>query len=354
VPDLAPLANQPWWVALLYVVVLGHITNVCITLYLHRAMTHEGVRFHPAVEHFMRAWLWLTTATNTREWVACHRKHHAFADREGDPHSPTVEGFWQIMLGGVFFYQRAVKDREMLAKYGKGCPDDWIERKLYRPYQALGLFVMLAVDILLFGLGMGVIVWTGMVIWLPIFGNVINGAGHALGYRNFKTKDDSHNLFPLGIWILGEELHNNHHADPKSAKFKAHWWEFDIGWFYIRLLSFLRLANVIYARSASVKEFTEKYYAEKKLAVGRRYSEAKLEAERRYGEAKLEAERRYGEAKFEAERRYSEARQQAERLYTEAREELNETVNEITERTEELVDRYRPDAKPKPGTYGNG
>jgi stearoyl-CoA desaturase (Delta-9 desaturase) len=346
--DFAPLASQPWWVAVLFVVVLGHITNICITLYLHRAMTHEGVRFHPAVEHFMRLWLWLTTATNTREWVAVHRKHHAFADREGDPHSPTVEGFWSIMLGGVFFYQRAVKDQEMLEKYGKGCPDDWIERKLYRPYQSLGLFLMLGVDILLFGPLVGFLVWTGMVVWLPIFGNVINGAGHALGYRNFRTKDDSHNLFPLGIWILGEELHNNHHADPKSAKFKAHWWEFDIGWFYIRLLSFFRLANVVYARGVSAREFAEKYYADKKDAVGRRYAGARESAERHYQEAMLAAERHYNEAVQAAERRYNEARQHAERLYAEARGDLTDAANEIAGRTEELIDRYRPDTHRRP------
>ncbi len=254
-----PLAHT-WWFPLLWVLAFGHITNICVTLYLHRSMTHEGVVFHPVVSHFMRFWLWLTTGMNTREWVAVHRKHHAFADRDGDPHSPVVAGFWAIMLGGVFFYRKAIQDAEMIEKYGRGCPQDWIERRVYTPHGVMGIVLLLALEIVLFGPLVGLLTWSGSVIWVPIMGNIINGAGHALGYRNFDTRDHSHNLYPLGIWIVGEELHNNHHADPKSAKFKAKWWEFDIGWAYIRALQLVRGARVIYARSVSAREFAEKYY----------------------------------------------------------------------------------------------
>ncbi len=268
-PGFRILAD-PWWISLLYLAVLGHMTNICVTLYLHRSATHGGVRFHPVVEHFMRAWLWLTTGMNTREWVAVHRKHHAYSDRPGDPHSPHEEGFWQIVLGGLWFYKEAIADQELLEKYGKGTPDDWVEHNVYARYRWAGLFTMMAVDAYLFGPLLGLVVWTGMAVWIPIFGQVINGVGHALGYRNFDTKDESRNIYPLGLWIVGEELHNNHHADPRSAKFRAHWWEFDIGWLYIRLLSAVRLAEVVYARSLSVREFTAKYYekAAEPIAAG--------------------------------------------------------------------------------------
>lgn len=259
-PYVAPFAGSPWWVPVLYVAVLGHITNVCITLFLHRGATHGGVRYHPIAEHFMRFWLWLTTGVVTKEWVAVHRKHHAFSDREGDPHSPQEEGLFAILFGGLWFYREAAKDTEVLEKYGKGTPDDWIERNLYTPHNGWGILMMLVLDMLLFGPLVGFLVWSGMALWLPVFGQIINAIGHAMGYRNFGTKDHSHNIYPFGIWIVGEELHNNHHADPRSAKFKAHWWEFDIGWFYIKLLAFFRLAEVVYARSASVKEFANQYY----------------------------------------------------------------------------------------------
>jgi stearoyl-CoA desaturase (Delta-9 desaturase) len=266
-PGFAALA-QPWWIPVLWIVAFGHITNLCVTLYLHRSATHDGVRFHPVVEHFMRLWLWLTTGMNTRQWVACHRKHHAFSDREGDPHSPVQEGLLEIVFGGVFFYRDAVRDDDMLEKYGRGCPEDAIERKLYSPYPFAGIMLMLAVDVYLFGPAWGLVAWTGMAVWIPIFGNVINGVGHAIGYRNFDTKDHSHNIIPLGLWIVGEELHNNHHADPRSAKFKAKWFEFDIGWTYIRMLRGLRLADVLYARDVSAREFAEKYYRKAEAAVG--------------------------------------------------------------------------------------
>ena len=258
-PGFAALA-QPWWVPILYIIVVGHITNLCVTLYLHRSATHEGVVFHPIVRDFMRVWLWLTTGMNTREWVAVHRKHHAFSDREGDPHSPANEGLLEIVFGGVFFYREATKDREMVEKYGKGCPDDRLERHVLTGHSFWGLFVVMGIDIYLFGLDWGLVAWSAMAVWMPVFGNVINGIGHALGYRNFETKDASRNIIPIGLWIVGEELHNNHHADPRSAKFRAKWYEFDIGWMYIQLLSALKLASVIYARDVSAREFADKYY----------------------------------------------------------------------------------------------
>ncbi|MGQ0561057.1 MAG: acyl-CoA desaturase [Gemmatimonadota bacterium] len=258
-PGFGSLAFS-WWVPVLYVIILGHITNLCVTLYLHRSATHEGVKFHPVVETFMRAWLWLTTGITTVEWVACHRKHHAFSDREGDPHSPVQEGVLEITFGGVFFYKEAVKDEDMIEKYGRGCPNDWLERNLFSAQTMVGLLSMMVLDIYLFGLAIGLVVWSCMAVWIPIFGNVINGIGHAYGYRNFETKDSSRNILPLGLWIVGEELHNNHHADPKSATFRAKWYEFDIGWVYIKLLSVFKLADVIYARKLSAKEFAAKYY----------------------------------------------------------------------------------------------
>lgn len=259
-PEFGSLAFA-WWVPVLYIVIVGHITNLCVTLYLHRSATHEGVKFHPVVEHFMRAWLWLTTGIVTVEWVACHRKHHAFSDREGDPHSPVEEGLLAITFGGVFFYREATADKEMLVKYGRGCPTDWVEKNVYTRNRALGLLIMACIDLMLFGLPWGVLVFSAMAVWIPIFGNVINGIGHAIGYRNFDTKDHSRNIIPVGLWIVGEELHNNHHADPRSASFRAKWYEFDIGWMYIKMLSWVKLAKVIYARQMSAKEFTQKYYA---------------------------------------------------------------------------------------------
>ena len=258
-PEFGSLAFA-WWVPVLYIVVLGHITNLCVTLYLHRSATHEGVKFHPIVEGFMRTWLWLTTGIVTVEWVAVHRKHHAFSDREGDPHSPVEEGLFAITFGGVFFYREAAADKETLTKYGRGCPTDWAERNIFTRNRMLGLMIMACIDLMLFGLPWGVVVFSAMAVWIPIFGNVINGIGHAIGYRNFDTKDASRNIIPVGLWIVGEELHNNHHADPRSASFRAKWYEFDIGWVYIKLLSWVKLAKVIYARKLTAKEFAAKYY----------------------------------------------------------------------------------------------
>lgn len=286
---------EPWWIAALWVILMGHITNLCVTLYLHRSATHEGVVFHPAVRNAMRFWLWLTTGMITKEWVAVHRKHHAYSDREGDPHSPAVEGVLEIVFGGVFFYRKATRDREMVEKYGAGCPDDWVERNVYQRLPFGGLATMMLIDLYLFGLAGGLVVWVCGAVWMPIMGNIINGVGHAWGYRNFETKDRSRNIFPLGLLIVGEELHNNHHADPRSAKFRARWYEFDIGWIYIRLLSALRLARVLYARTLGAKEFAEKYYTRASEAAAQAGARAR-EAANEIGEAARDAAEAAGAA----------------------------------------------------------
>jgi stearoyl-CoA desaturase (delta-9 desaturase) len=288
-PEFGSLATS-WWVPVLYIVVLGHITNLCVTLYLHRSATHEGVKFHPIVEGFMRTWLWLTTGIVTIEWVAVHRKHHAFSDREGDPHSPVEEGLFAITFGGVFFYREAAADKDTLTKYGRGCPTDWAERNIFTRNRMLGLMIMACIDLMLFGLPWGVVVFSAMAVWIPIFGNVINGIGHAIGYRNFDTKDASRNIIPVGLWIVGEELHNNHHADPRSASFRAKWYEFDIGWVYIKLLSWVKLAKVIYARKLTAKEFAAKYYEKAADAASSAKASAQATASAAYAAASEAAE----------------------------------------------------------------
>ena len=248
-PDFGSWAAD-WWKPVLFIVIAGHITNVCVTLFLHRAQTHRSVQLHFLAALPMRLWLWLSTAIVTKEWVACHRKHHAFADREGDPHSPVMEGLRNIVLKGAFYYRNAVRQPGVLEKYGKGTPNDWLERHILARRNTLGILVMLGVDVYLFGFFVGPLVWGAQMIWIPFWAaGIINGIGHAVGYRNFSVKDESRNITPIAIWLGGEELHNNHHADPHSAKFKAKWYEFDIGWMYLKLLSFFGLAKIEYARS---------------------------------------------------------------------------------------------------------
>ena len=223
---------------------MTHLTIVSVTLYLHRSQAHRGVEFHPAVNHFMRFWLWLTTGMVTKQWVAIHRKHHRFTDKEGDPHSPVMFGIKNIFVKGVYYYYLAAKDARMTVEYGKGTPDDWIERRLYTPHCRLGILLMLAVDLLLFG-WWGFLVWGVQMLWIPFWAaGVINGLGHWFGYRNFVTKDHSTNIVRFGIVVGGEELHNNHHADPGNAKLSKTAKEFDIGWMYIKVLEFLGLAKL--------------------------------------------------------------------------------------------------------------
>jgi len=224
--------------------VMVQITIACVTLYLHRSQAHRAVTFHPVVSHFMRFWLWLTTAMVTEEWVAVHRRHHQRSDQPGDPHSPQIYGIWTVLFKGVVLYKQAARDRVMIAQLSTGTPDDWIERHLYKKYNTLGILVMLIIDLCIFG-PWGFIVWGVQMIWIPFFAaGVINGLAHFWGYRNYDVKDTSRNLIPWGFWIGGEELHNNHHGDGASAKFSKKWWEFDIGWLYIRVLETLELAHV--------------------------------------------------------------------------------------------------------------
>ena len=227
----------------LFTLICTHITILCVTLFLHRSQAHRSVTFHPVVQHLMRFWLWLTTGMITKQWVAVHRKHHVFSDKEGDPHSPHVFGFWTVMAKGFLLYSKAAKDKEMVEQYGKGTPDDWIEQ-LYTNFNFLGILIMLWIDIQLFGT-IGIIAWGVQMIWIPLWAaGVINGIGHYWGYRNGTTRDDSRNISCWGILIGGEELHNNHHLSPGSARLSRNWFEFDIGWFWIRLLSFVGLAKI--------------------------------------------------------------------------------------------------------------
>ncbi len=335
-PGYAVLA-EPWWLPVLWVIAIGHISNICSTLYLHRSATHGGVVFHPIVEHAMRFWAWLTAGIVTKEWVAIHRKHHAFPDRPGDPHSPTVEGLMQIVFGGLYFYQRAARDTDLLEKYGKGTPDDWVEHNVYTKRRGLGIKLVLVLDMFLFGIIPGFIVWTCMVLWVPAMGNIINGIGHALGYRTFATRDHSRNIYPWGIWILGEELHNNHHADPRSARFKAHWWEVDIGWLYISLLKPLGLARVVYARAESAKEFAARYYADQKGPVSERLDRAvaRIQKAKEAGLARIEAARVEGRARLEKVRSGGRAR------LDQVKEECLARLDGVTEEARARLDRVK-------------
>jgi stearoyl-CoA desaturase (delta-9 desaturase) len=234
-----------WLAMLLYLLVVTQITIFTVTLYLHRSQAHRGVDFHPAIAHFFRFWSWLTTSMITREWAAIHRKHHAKCETEEDPHSPMHKGIGMVFWRGVELYREARDDRASIEQYGKGCPDDWIERKLYTRYATLGVVLLLVASFVLFG-AKGVAAWAIQMIWIPFWAaGVINGLGHWWGYRNFETTDTATNLTPWAFWVGGEELHNNHHAFPSSAKFALRRFEFDIGWAVIRALETLKLARVL-------------------------------------------------------------------------------------------------------------
>ncbi len=229
---------------IIYTLIVTHITIACVTLYLHRSQAHRAVTFHPAVAHFMRFWLWLTTGMITREWVAVHRRHHQASDTPGDPHSPQVYGIWRVLFGGAFLYVRAKQNRGMVDSLGRGTPADWMERHVYSARPLLGISVLLLLNVLMFG-WWGLLIWGVQMIWIPFWAaGVINGLAHWWGYRNTNTADTSRNLLPWAVWIGGKELHNNHHANGASAKFSQRRWEFDIGWMYIRLLQTLHLATV--------------------------------------------------------------------------------------------------------------
>jgi len=232
------------WEIVLYTLVTTHITIAAVTIFLHRAQAHRALDLHAAPSHFFRLWLWLTTGMVTKEWVAIHRKHHAKCETEEDPHSPQTRGIKTVLLTGSELYRAEAKNQETLARYGHGTPDDWLERNLYSRYSWEGVGLMLIVDLLLFG-AVGAAVWAVQMLWIPITAaGIVNGIGHWWGYRNFEAPDASQNVVPWGIVIGGEELHNNHHTYPTSAKLSVKPYEFDIGWAYIRGLEMLGLASV--------------------------------------------------------------------------------------------------------------
>ena len=236
--------DMPWWGYVLTMLALCHVTIAAVTIFLHRAQAHRALDLHPMVSHFFRMWLWLSTGMVTKEWVAIHRKHHAKCDTVEDPHSPVIHGHLGVLRYGVDMYRKEAKNLETLERYGHGTPDDWIERNLYSKYTWQGMGVSLVIFVALFGFA-GLSMWCMQLIWIPITAaGIINGTGHALGYRNHHTDDASTNIVPIGIIIGGEELHNNHHAYGASAKFSVRWYEFDIGWMYIRIMSALGLATV--------------------------------------------------------------------------------------------------------------
>lgn len=229
-----------------YTLIVTHITIVSVTVYLHRHSAHRALDLHPALAHFFRFWLWLTTAQNTKEWTAIHRKHHAFCETEKDPHSPQVLGLKKVLGEGAELYQAEAANQETLDRFGAGTPDDWMERNVYsqRYLRDSGIFLQLAINIVLFG-PLGITVWAVQMMWIPLFAaGIINGIGHYWGYRNFECKDASRNISPWGILIGGEELHNNHHTYPNSAKLSVRRHEFDVGWMWIRIFSALGLAKV--------------------------------------------------------------------------------------------------------------
>ena len=222
---------------------LTHVTIAGVTIFLHRHQAHRALELHPLASHFFRFWLWLTTGMRTKEWVAIHRKHHARCETDEDPHSPQVLGIRKVLWQGAELYRREAENMETLERYGRGTPDDWIERNVYRHSMA-GIMLMLLLDLALFGAA-GITIWAVQMAWIPFWAaGVINGIGHYRGYRNYECPDASTNIVPWGILIGGEELHNNHHSFAGSAKLSSKWWEFDIGWAYIRILETLGLAQV--------------------------------------------------------------------------------------------------------------
>jgi len=237
--------DLPWWGYALAALGLTHITIAAVTIYLHRCQAHRALELHPIVSHFFRLWLWMTTGMVTKEWAAIHRKHHAKCETEEDPHSPQIYGINRVLWGGVFLYVKESYNRETMERYGHGTPDDWLERNIYSRYQILGITLMGATDVMLFGLVPGLLILLTQIVWIPFWAaGVINGVGHWFGYRNYDVPDASTNIVPWGILIGGEELHNNHHAFAASAKLSNKWYEFDIGWLYIRILETLGLATV--------------------------------------------------------------------------------------------------------------
>jgi stearoyl-CoA desaturase (delta-9 desaturase) len=232
------------WEVVIYTLVVTHITIASVTIYLHRHQAHRALELHAIPSHFFRFWLWLTTGQVTKEWAAIHRKHHAKCDTEEDPHSPVTRGIKKVFFEGAELYRAESKNLETMSKYGHGTPTDWIERNLYTRYSWAGVVSLLVINFVLFGI-IGISIWAIQMVWIPITAaGIINGIGHYWGYRNYDCSDAATNIIPFGILIGGEELHNNHHTFATSAKLSSKWYEFDIGWGYIRILETLGLAKV--------------------------------------------------------------------------------------------------------------
>jgi len=241
---LSGLINLPWWGYIVVTLVLTHITIVSVTIFLHRSQAHRALELHPVVSHFFRFWLWLTTGMVTKEWASIHRKHHAKCETSEDPHSPMIEGINKVLWDGVDLYRKESRNKQTMEKYGQGTPDDWLENNLYAKHSGKGIRLMLIIDLILFG-PLGLSIWAIQMAWIPFWAaGMINGVGHYWGYRNFEITDASTNISPWGIIIGGEEMHNNHHTYPTSAKFSIKWWEFDIGWLYISIMKMFGLAKI--------------------------------------------------------------------------------------------------------------
>jgi len=237
------LLDASFGTMVLYTLVMTHITIVSVTLYLHRYSAHRALELNGALKHFFRFWLWLTTGMLTKEWTAVHRKHHVNCETEEDPHSPQIFGLKKVLWQGAELYGVTAAKPEVLERFGKGTPDDWIERNLYSKFKISGVGTMMVIDLMLFGVG-GLTIWAIQMMWIPFWAaGVVNGIGHYWGYRNFECPDAARNLVPWGILIGGEELHNNHHTYPNSAKFSVKPWEFDLGWLYVTLFKALGLAR---------------------------------------------------------------------------------------------------------------
>ncbi|MDQ8039898.1 MAG: fatty acid desaturase [Rickettsiella sp.] len=238
------LLNLSFWGYVVALLILTHITIIGVTVYLHRSQAHRALELHPVLSHFFRFWLWLTTGMETKEWVAIHRKHHAKCETVDDPHSPQILGIKKVFFEGAELYREEAKNTDTMVRYGQGTPDDWIERNLYSKHSVLGIGIMFVIDLVLFGIP-GITIWALQMLWIPLFAaGVVNGIGHYWGYRNFECPDAARNILPFGAFIGGEELHNNHHTFPTSAKLSVKQWEFDLGWTYIRLFQLLKLAKV--------------------------------------------------------------------------------------------------------------
>ena len=251
--------NLSFWGYVLVTFLMIQVTFMGVTLYLHRDATHRSLDLHPALRHFFRLWLWMSSGIVTREWVAVHRKHHARCETAEDPHSPVVKGLKKVLLEGAELYQISARDPETVEKFGRGTPNDWMERKVYLGHRNFGILLMVILDLVLFGVP-GIIIIAAQMLANPLMAaGVINGIGHYYGYRNFECPDAARNVMPWGFLVAGEELHNNHHAFPSSAKFSVQRWEFDIGWLYIRIFQTLGLAKVIRVAPAPAQTTVRKH-----------------------------------------------------------------------------------------------